>query len=237
MEEPSERPDRMPGSPWAEVGCPAQTGAGSTPGLQLGLGRWRGWGQGDRLGSEPEQSVYPCSEVSLTPAWDCLCPPPRVSHLRRLQGYCSALGVLRDCAAAPASCLGPCWGRGQWVGRGLLPRAPSELPPCWCSRLKKPGLCRKAVLGVSQSGKPRMQRTSFSWCLLPPRGLPLSSFLCWKGQKAAASSSLPFTPHSSFQTFPLSPVDQLCPGRSSTLDSAFLNPEVLLDLACPCCTF
>lgn len=48
MEKPSGRAEQIPGSPWAEVGYPAQAGAGSIPGLQLGRGRWQGWGQGDR---------------------------------------------------------------------------------------------------------------------------------------------------------------------------------------------
>lgn len=64
MEKPSDRADQMSGSPRAEVGYPAQIGASSTLGLQLGLwGQW-GWRKGD-CWAVNQSRVSTCVQRSL----------------------------------------------------------------------------------------------------------------------------------------------------------------------------
>lgn len=51
------------------------------------------------------------------------------------------------------------------------------------------------VVWVSAGWESGDAGTCFSWSVLPPRGLPRSCFLSWKGQKAAAPSHLSPTIH------------------------------------------
>lgn len=74
--------------------------------------------------------------------------------------------------------------------------------------------------------------TSFSWSVLPPRGLPRSCFLSWKGQKAAASSPVsPPTHH--YRPSRVTPQPAL-PRMKQPFDLPLHHPESR-DLSHPCC--
>lgn len=129
---------------------------------------------------------------------------PWVSHLRPLQGYCSALDVLGVCTAAPAG--------QQWVERGASPQGTLPVPTPLVQPCYEAWAFQRGCAGCQRVGKAEDAPNLLLLVFVATSRSPSILIFMLEGAKSSSSPLCPFTHRSSLQTFSVSLLGQLCLG-------------------------